>query len=50
MHSLSESRDLFISAPSFLVYLFYSATSDPLSLPAKSINDIFPTNNSLPLP
>lgn len=31
-----------ISAPSILVYLLAVQTSAPLSLPARSINDIFP--------
>ena len=47
MHSLSASKDLLISAPSNLVYYFYSATSEARSLPAKSINEIFPCD--LPL-
>lgn len=42
MHSLRAKRDLLISAPSSLVYLFWSWTSAPLSLPAKSINESFP--------
>ena len=47
MHSFSASKDLFISAPSnltslYLVCLSESVTSAPLSLPAKSIKDIFP--------
>ncbi len=42
IHSFKAKRDLLISAPSNLVYLVDSDTSAPLSLPAKSINDIFP--------
>lgn len=42
MHSLSASKDLLISAPSNQVYLPVSLVSAPLSLPAKSMNDIFP--------
>jgi hypothetical protein len=42
MHSLSASNDLLISAPSIFVYLFVFMVSAPLSLPARSINDIFP--------
>jgi hypothetical protein len=37
IHSLSASNDLFISAPSYHVYLLVSFTSLPLSFPAKSI-------------
>ncbi len=42
MHSFKANNDLFISAPSNLVYLFWSVTSAALSLPAKSIKDILP--------
>lgn len=42
MHSFNARRDLLISAPSILVCLFWSDTSAPLSLPAKSMNDNFP--------
>ena len=42
IHSFRANKDLLISAPSILVYLWYSTTSAPLSLPAKSINDNFP--------
>ena len=42
MHSFRAKSDLFISAPSILVYLFYSTVSAPLSLPAKSMNVIIP--------
>ena len=42
MHSFKASNDLLISAPSNLVYLLELTTSAPLSLPARSIKDIFP--------
>lgn len=53
IHSLRARRDLLISAPSnlkiwiclvlsYLVCLFWSTTSAPLSLPARSIKLIFP--------
>lgn len=42
MHSFKESSDLFISAPSILVCLSMSMWSAPRSLPAKSMNEIFP--------
>ena len=42
MHSFNASKDLFISAPSNLVYLLELTTSAPLSLPARSMNDILP--------
>lgn len=42
MHSFSASKDLLISAPSIRVYLWYSTTSAPRSLPAKSINESLP--------
>lgn len=42
MHSFRASKDLLISAPSNLVCLFWSMTSAPLSLPAKSIKEILP--------
>lgn len=42
IHSFKARSDLLISAPSILVYLFYSTVSAPLSLPAKSINVIMP--------
>ena len=41
IHSFNANNDLFISAPSILVYLWVSVTSRARSLPAKSINDIF---------
>lgn len=44
MHSLSERSDLLIYAPSILVCLFMSMWSAPLSLPARSINDILPNS------
>lgn len=40
IHSLRARRDLLISAPSIFVYLSVLIVSAPLSLPAKSINDI----------
>ena len=40
MHSLRAKRDLLISAPSILVYLFWSTVSAPRSLPARSMKDI----------
>jgi hypothetical protein len=42
MHSFRESKDLLISAPSILVCLSMSMWSAPLSLPAKSMKEIFP--------
>ena len=42
MHSFNASKDLLISAPSNFVYCFYSETSEARSLPARSINEIFP--------
>jgi|688.fasta_scaffold135986_2 hypothetical protein len=42
IHYFKDNKDLFISAPSILVCFFISVWSAPLSLPAKSINDIFP--------
>lgn len=44
MHSFKERRLLLIYAPSILVCLSISMWSAPLSLPAKSINEIFPCN------
>lgn len=41
IHYLRASKDLFIYAPSILVCLLWSIWSAPLSLPAKSIKDIF---------
>jgi hypothetical protein len=41
MHSLRESKDLLISAPSILVCLFWSMWSAPRSFPAKSMKLIF---------
>jgi len=43
MHSFRASNDLLISAPSNRVYLFWSMTSAPLSLPAKSMKDNLPS-------
>ena len=40
MHSLRARSDLLISAPSILVYLFWSRVSAPRSLPARSMKDI----------
>ena len=42
IHSFRASKDLLISAPSNQVYFPVSLVSAPLSLPAKSMNDIFP--------
>jgi hypothetical protein len=42
MHSFKARSDLLISAPSILVYRFWSIVSAPLSLPAKSMKDILP--------
>lgn len=42
IHSLRESKDLLIYAPSILVCLSMSIWSAPLSLPAKSMKEIFP--------
>lgn len=42
IHSFKESKDLLISAPSIRVCFFISVWSAPLSLPAKSMKDIFP--------
>lgn len=43
IHSFKASNDLFIYAPSILVCFYnWSAWSAALSLPARSINDIFP--------
>lgn len=42
IHSFRARSDLLISAPSKRVYLFWSTTSAPLSLPAKSMNDNLP--------
>lgn len=42
IHSFKANRDLLISAPSNRVCLFWSLTSAPLSLPARSMKDNFP--------
>ena len=43
IHSFNANKDLLISAPSILVCFYnWSAWSAALSLPAKSINTIFP--------
>lgn len=42
IHYFKESKDLFIYAPSILVCFFISVWSAPLSLPARSMNDILP--------
>ena len=42
IHSFNANKDLLISAPSNLVCLLVSIVSAALSLPAKSIKDIFP--------
>jgi hypothetical protein len=42
MHSFRARSDLLISAPSIRVWREQSMVSAPLSLPAKSMNDIFP--------
>lgn len=42
IHSFRARRDLLISAPSILVYFPVSLVSAPLSLPARSMKDIFP--------
>jgi len=44
IHYFSDKRDLLIYAPSILVCFFISVWSAPLSLPARSINEIFPNN------
>ncbi len=44
MHSLSASRLLLISAPSSRVWRLLSYVSAPRSLPARSMNEIFPTS------
>mmetsp|Transcript_8531 Transcript_8531/g.17065 ORF Transcript_8531/g.17065 Transcript_8531/m.17065 type:complete len:333 (-) Transcript_8531:769-1767(-) len=43
MHSFSASKLLLISAPSIRVCLSFSYVSAPRSLPARSINESFPT-------
>ena len=44
MHSFNANNDLFISELSCLVSLSWSRESEALSLPAKSIKEILPTN------
>lgn len=42
IHSLRASKDLLISAPSYLVWVLLVLTSLPRSFPARSINEIWP--------